>query len=108
LTFARATSRLNDALFREPSFRFGFADDGEDLDRLACDVIEHPDIIHSKPKLRAAHPSEPLDTAPTYLGRFVTEMGFQRIPYPRPWISFEFLERLDRARRKDDLMAHSG
>src|SRR6266446_2760165 len=68
LTFARATSRFGNAFFGKPGFRFGFGDDGEDLDRLACDVIEHPDVVHSEPKLRAAQPPEPLDAALTGLG----------------------------------------
>jgi hypothetical protein len=107
-TLASATSRFSDSLFGEPGFRFGFRDDGEDLDRLACDVIEHPDVIHSEPVLRAAQPPEALNATLTDFGRFVTKMGFQRVSHPRSRISFELFERLNRAWRKHDLVAHSG
>src|SRR5438093_13037775 len=82
-TFARATSRLRNPFLGEPGFRFRFGHDGEDLDRLVSDVIEHPDVIHSEPKLRVAQPPEPLDAALTHLGRFLAQMRFQCVPHPR-------------------------
>jgi hypothetical protein len=74
LTLARATSRFRDAFLGEPGFGFRFGDNGEDLDRLVCDVIEHPDVIHSEPKPRAAQAPEPLDAALTHLGRLVAQV----------------------------------
>jgi hypothetical protein len=98
LTFARATSRFRNAFLVEPGFRFRFGDDGEDLDRLVRDVIEHPDVIHSEPKLRAAQPPEPPDATLTHLGRLATQMRFECVPYSRPAIGFKVLERFSRER----------
>ena len=114
LIFARATSRFGNPFLDEPGFSLRFGDDGEDLDRLARDVIEHPDVIHSEPKLRAAQPPEPLDAALTHPSWLMTQMRFECIPYPypypypRPGIGLEALERLGRGWREDDRVTHSG
>lgn len=108
LIFARATSRFGNPFLDELGFSLRFGDDGEDLDRLARDVIEHPDVIHSEPKLRAAQPPEPLDAALTYPSWVMTQMRFDCIPYPRPGISLEAPERLGRGWREDDRVTHSG
>jgi hypothetical protein len=61
LTTARATSRRAGAMLREPRFGFFLRDDREDLDFLADDVIEHPELVHPKPELRLRQATQPLD-----------------------------------------------
>ena len=60
------------------------------------------------PEIRAAQPTEALNATLADAGRFVTKMGFQRVSHPRSRTSFELVERLNRAWRKHDLVAHSG
>lgn len=60
----------------EPSLRFGFCDDREDLDFGLCNVIEHPDVIDAQAVLRLPQASETLDSAPAVL-RLVCEMQLE-------------------------------
>src|SRR5437762_11552658 len=41
-------------LLVEPCLGVGFRDDGEDLDLRFCNVIKHPDVVHSQAVLRLA------------------------------------------------------
>jgi hypothetical protein len=50
-------------MLREPRFGFFLRDDREDLDFLAADVIEHPELVNPKPELRLRQPTQTLDTA---------------------------------------------
>src|SRR3990170_154397 len=66
-TLASATSRLRRAGRREPLRGLRFRDDGEDLDFLVDEVIEHPELIHAETILRSTQPAHALDSTP---GRF--------------------------------------
>jgi hypothetical protein len=62
--------------------RAGFREDCEDLDGLVRDVIEHPYLADTHPKLRLAQTPEPLDAASALLRRLMPEMSFQCISEP--------------------------
>ncbi len=46
----------------EPRRGLVFRDDGEDLDFVAFDVIEHPEVVHATPAVRMARAAETFDS----------------------------------------------
>jgi hypothetical protein len=108
LTFARATRFGWGTLVVEPRLRLGFPDDGKDLDRFGFDVIEHPRIFNPKPVLRPLQATQPLDTASAQLGGLVPEMTLDSVPHLRTQMRRQATKLGYRARRQDDLVAHSG
>jgi len=61
--------------------RFGLRDDGEDLDFLVGDVIEHPNLTHPKSVLRLVEPLRALDPALAELRRLESKVQLDTIPY---------------------------
>jgi hypothetical protein len=59
--------------------RAGLREDREDLDGLVRDVIEHPYLADTQPKLRFAQTPEPLDSGSALLRRLVPQMSLQCI-----------------------------
>ena len=54
---ASATRLAWGPLSLEPSVRFRFGDDGEDLDGVFLDVIEHPYLVDTQAVLRPVQPA---------------------------------------------------
>src|SRR5436190_12736041 len=88
-TLASATSRLGFAERCEPLGRFGFGDDGEDLDFLADDVMVHPELIHAETVLRSIQPANVLDSTLGRLHRLMPKMHFERGANGRPVVGRE-------------------
>lgn len=64
---------------REPRFGFFFRDDRKDLDFLAADVIEHPELVYPKPELRLRQAAKTLDTALRSLRWLMPQMRFKSV-----------------------------
>lgn len=58
--------------------RFGFVDDRKDLDFLAEDVIEDPELVHAETELRSTQPAQALDSTFRDFGGLVPQMRFKR------------------------------
>src|SRR5262245_25142849 len=108
LTFARATALGGRAFPLEPGLRFGFGDDGEDVDCCFRNVIKHPDVANSKAKLWPAQTAEPFDATLADLCRLESEVAFKSISNLASIARRKALERLHGSRSQDDLPAHSG
>ena len=79
LTFARATALVGRAFPLEPGLRFGFGDDGEDVDRCFRNVIEHPDVANPKAILWPAQTAEPFDATLAHFCRLEPEVAFEGV-----------------------------
>jgi len=108
LTFARATARVGFAFALEPALRFGFRDDREDFNRCFRNVIEHPDVADSQPKLRTAYAAEPLDSTLADLRRLEPEVAFQSISNLAPIVCSKAAVGLHGRWGQDNLTPHSG
>jgi hypothetical protein len=109
-SFISATATLFGAfafLF-EPRCGSCFVDDGEDLDPLFFDVIEHPHFSDTEPVLGTGEPPETLDLASTQLLGLMPEMPLDRVPYLNSHMRTQRPELPGCFWRQDDVESHSG
>ena len=65
----------------EPCIRISFRDDRQDLDRVAFDVVEDPQVIDAQPILRMGQLPKTLDSALADFGRLVPQVDLHRVTH---------------------------
>src|SRR6516165_1362827 len=65
----------------EPLVRVGFRHNGQDLDLVALDVIEDPQVFDAEPVLRIVPFPKAFDPALADLGRLVPQMDLHRVAH---------------------------
>jgi hypothetical protein len=86
----------------------GLRDDREDFNGFVRDVIEHPQVSYSQPKLRLPQSAEPSDPAPAHFPGLVPQVRFERISDLGSQARRQAPIRPRRFWRQGDLEAHSG
>src|SRR6185437_4495721 len=85
-----------------------FGDDCEDFHGATRDVIEHTNLIDPEPVFRSAYSLQALDAALAHLRRLMPQVRLQCCTNRAPEICLQRLKVLNRLRRKNDLISHSG
>ena len=82
LALTSATTLIGRSFPLEPGLRLGLPNDRKDFDGRFRNVIEYPYVIDSEPILWSAQATQPLDTAPADLLRFMSQVALEGIPDP--------------------------
>ena len=105
-TSANATAWPWCAVVREPSLRLACGDDGKDLDRRFCNVIEHPDVTDAQSVLRLAKPAQTLNATLTDLRWLVSEVTVDAVPHEGALAARQTSKHTHRFRRHNDRERH--
>ena len=81
-------------------------DDGEDLDPVFFDVIEHPHFSDTEPVLGAGEAPKALDSALTQFHWLETKMPLDRVPDLPSDMRPQRSELVCRSRRQNDIVTH--
>src|SRR5215212_6592064 len=93
---------------REPFVCTGLRDDGQYLYGLFQHIIEHAELPHTEPVLRASNAAQPLDARPTDRHRAVSQMSLDGPTKQRAVGRAQAAQVVHGFRREHDLIRHPG